>query len=206
MQVSDDDSTEARPRGRRARGEDTRAAVVEAARAEFLERGYTAASMRAVARRAGVDPALVRYWFPAGKPTLFAASLMNSAIDPGRIAASVVDGPMETMGPRLVAAVLAVWERPDAEETMALLLRTVTSGFDLPGSLRDYLMSEVFARVRPKVEGDDAALRVNLVMSHVVGLMVARYLVRIEPLASTPAADVVRQVGPVIQRYLTPDA
>ena len=89
---------------------------------------------------------------------------------------------------------------------MTLLLRTVTSGFDLPGSLRDYLMSEVFARVRPMVDGEDAALRVNLVMSHVVGLMVARYLVRIEPLASTPAADVVRQVGPVIQRYLTPDA
>lgn len=203
--VSPGSPVEPRPRGRRARGEDTRAAIVDAARAEFLECGYSGASVRAIARRAGVDPALVRYWFPAGRSSLFAASLMNAGIDPGRIAAAVVEGPVETMGPRLIEAVLNVWERPDAEETMALLLRTVTSGFDLPGSLRGYLMSEVFARIRPKVSGDDAALRVNLVMSHVVGLMVARYLVRLEPLASASVADVVDQVGPVIQRYFTPD-
>jgi len=195
-----------RPRGRRARGEDTREAILEAARAEFLERGYTAASVRSIARRAGVDPALVRYWFDDGKAGLFAASLMDAGINPARIAEAVSAGPLESMGPRLVAAVLAVWEVPGARGTMQLLLRSVASGFDFPASLRQYLMTEVFARVRPAVPGPDADLRVNLAMSHVVGLMVARYLVGLEPLASTPAADVVAQVGPVIQRYFTPDA
>lgn len=204
--ASDDAAAEPRPRGRRARGEDTRRAIVEAARGEFFERGYTGASMRAVARRAGVDPALVRYWFPGGRPTLFAASIMDGGIDPARIAATVAAGPVETMGTRLVEAVLAAWERPDAQEAMGLILRTIASGLDVPGSLREYLMREVFTRVRPAVSGEDAALRVNLVMSHVVGLMIARYLVRIEPLASTPADEVARYAGPMIQRYLTPDA
>ncbi|NLE70854.1 MAG: TetR/AcrR family transcriptional regulator [Actinomycetales bacterium] len=201
-----DDAAEPRPRGRRARGQDTRRAIVDAARTEFLEHGYSAASMRAVARRAGVDPALVRYWFPQGRSALFAATLTDTGIDPGRIAASVASGPVETMGPRLVAAILAAWERPDAQETMALLLRTIATGLDVPAAIRDYLMREVFARVRPAVSGPDADLRINLAMSHVVGLMVARYLVRLEPLASAPAAQVVAEVGPVLQRYFTPDA
>lgn len=205
MAEPDADDAETRPRGRRARGEDTRRAIVEAARAEFLERGYGAASMRAVARRAGVDPALVRYWFPEGRAALFAATLTDTGIDPGRIAASVAEGPLETMGTRLVAAILAAWERPDAQETMALLLRTIATDADVPAAIRDYLMREVFARVRASVPGPDADLRVNLAMSHVVGLMVARYLVRLEPLASAPAAQVVAEVGPVLQRYFTPD-
>ncbi|HSK59217.1 MAG TPA: TetR family transcriptional regulator [Actinomycetospora sp.] len=194
----------ARPRGRRARGEDTRRAIVDAARAEFLERGYAAASMRAVARRAGVDPALVRYWFAEGKPALFVASLLLDGISPASIAAKVAAGPVETMGERLIAEVLAVWERPDAQEKMRLLLRSVMSGFDLPSSLREYLMVEVFARVRPAVTGAEADLRVNLAMSQVVGVLVARYLVALEPLASVAPADVVRLVGPVLQGYFTP--
>ena len=67
-------------------------------------------------------------------------------------------------------------------------------------------MAEGFSRVRPVVPGRDADLRVNLAMSHVVGLLLARYVVRLEPLASSSVADVVAQAGPVIQRYFTPDA
>lgn len=180
-------------------------AILEAARAEFLERGYAAGSMRAVARRAGVDPALVRYWFD-DKASLFAASLMDARINPARLAEGVAAGPVETIGPRLVQTVLGVWEFPDGQEKMQLLLQSIAGGYDLPASLREYLMSEVFARVRPIVPGPDADLRVNLAMSHVVGLLLARYVVRLEPLASTPVADVVAQVGPVIQRYFTPEA
>lgn len=194
-----------RPRGRRARGEDTRVAIIEAARAEFLERGYAAGSMRSVARRAGVDPALVRYWFD-DKPSLFAASLMDARINPARLAERVAAGPVETIGTRLLETVLGVWEFPDGREKMQILLRSVAAGYDLPASLREYLMVEVFARVRPVVTGADADLRVNLAMSHVVGLLLARYVVRLEPLASASVADVVAQAAPVVQRYFTPDA
>lgn len=193
-----------RPRGRRADGEDTRARILDAARAEFLERGYAAASLRAVARRAEVDPALVRYWFEDGKPQLFVGSLLDSGINPARIAEAVAAGPVESMATRMVTAILAAWETPGASDSLQLLVRGLTSGHDLPGSVREFLMAEVFARVRPRFDGPDAALRVNLAMSSVVGLMLARYVVRLEPLASMPAEDVVRHVAPVIQRYITP--
>jgi hypothetical protein len=34
---------------------------------------------------------------------------------------------------------------------------------------------------------------------------VARYIIRVEPLASTPSAQVAAAVGPTVQRYLTGD-
>jgi len=48
----------------------------------------------------------------------------------------------------------------------------------------------------------DIALRAQLVASQLLGLALARYLLRLEPLASLPAADVVAAVGPTLQRYL----
>lgn len=192
-------------RGRRAGGEDTRAAIVEAARAEFLERGYAGASMRAVARRAGVDPALVRYWFPEGRPELFVASVMDGAVNPGHVAAAVVAGPPETLGVRLVTSLLAAFEEPTVRERLLVVLRGMTAGDELPDSVRQYLMAEVFARIRPRMSGPDADLRANLLMSQVVGLILARYLVRLEPLASAPAEEVVTLLAPVLQKYFTPD-
>lgn len=199
-------SSSARPRGRRARGEDTRAAIVEAARAEFLERGYRAASLRAVARRAEVDPALVRYWFAGGKPELFVASVVDGAINPGRVAATVAAGPVESMGVRLVTALLAAFEVPQVRDRLLVVFGGMASGAELPDSVREYLMAEVFSRIRPRLAGPDADLRVNLVMSHVVGLILARYVLRLEPLASADPARVVALMGPVIQGYMTPPA
>lgn len=193
-------------RGRRAGGEDTRTAIVEAARAEFFERGYAAASMRAVARRAGVDPALVRYWFPEGRPELFVASVMDGAVNPGHVAAAVADGPLESMGERLVGALIVAFEEPTVRDRLLVVLRGLTAGDELPDSVRQYLMTEVFARIRPRLSGPDADLRVGLAMSQVVGFIVGRYLVRLEPLASAPPEAVVAHLGPVLQRYFTPDA
>src|ERR1700759_1320075 len=63
-----------RRRGRRPGGANTRAQLLDAARAEFAERGYEGATVRAIADRAGVDPAMVNHFF-GGKDGLFPASL-----------------------------------------------------------------------------------------------------------------------------------
>ena len=84
-------SRQARPRGRRPAGENTRAALLDAARKEFTERGFDGATVRTIAQRAGMDPAMVNHWF-GGKDALFVAAL-QLPVDPEDIIRRVLDGP-----------------------------------------------------------------------------------------------------------------
>lgn len=95
-----------RPRGRRPAGSDTRGAIVRAARSEFAERGYDGTSLREVARRAGVDAALVHHYFD-GKAGLFGAA-MDLPTDPGERIRQLVDQGRAGIGERLVRLFLTV--------------------------------------------------------------------------------------------------
>lgn len=190
-----------RPRGRRGSGEDTRALILAAAEREFAERGYADASLRGIARRAGVDPALVRYWFDGGKAELFSSVMSRGTVNPVQLVQAVLAGPEESRGTRIVLAVLGAWDRPEAAERIRLIFGAASTG---PGedAVRDFLTEEVFARIARTVPGPDALLRIQLVASHVAGLMFARHVLRLEPLASTPLENLAAMAGPVLQRYL----
>src|SRR5260370_34221333 len=60
--------------GRRPGNADTRGEIIEAAKRVFAAKGYDGASLRAVAREAQVDPALVHHYFD-GKASLFVAAM-----------------------------------------------------------------------------------------------------------------------------------
>ena len=76
--------------GRRPGNQDTREAIIAAAREAFAEKGYDRASIRAIATGAGVDPALVHHYFGT-KDQLFLATV-NAPIDPGEILPRVLSG------------------------------------------------------------------------------------------------------------------
>jgi hypothetical protein len=65
------------------------------------------------------------------------------------------------------------------------------------------MLRMIFTPVAQALDTPDAPLRVQLVASQMLGLVVARYVLALEPLASLPPAEVVRLVGPTLQRYLT---
>src|SRR3954468_7349844 len=90
-------STKART-GRRPGATGSRAAILEAAQRLFADRGYDATSVRAVAARARVDPALVLHFF-GSKAELFASSL-HLPLDPSEIEA-LAQGDRKTLGRRL---------------------------------------------------------------------------------------------------------
>ncbi len=96
-------------RGRRPGNVDTRAQIVRAAAAVFAEDGYGGVSLRAVARRAGVDPALVHHYF-ADKAALFVET-MALPIDPKTIKDEVDAAGFS--GERLVDRFLAQWEQDE---------------------------------------------------------------------------------------------
>lgn len=193
-----------RGRPRKERGAaSTRSAIVRAAAEEFTERGYEAASLRAVARRAGVDSALVHHYFE-DKAELFAATL-EAPLRPDRVLDVVLGAPKERIGETLVRYLLTQLEDEHAAGRMVLILRTVLSSGPGTRMVREFLTREVFSRLAAMAEGDDAELRADLAASQVVGLMMTRYALKLQPIASASVDELARRVGPVLQWHLFGD-
>jgi AcrR family transcriptional regulator len=186
--------------GRRPGSPDTRGEILEAARREFGAQGYDRTSMRAVARAAGVDPALVHHYF-AGKEDLLLAA-MEVPFDPRTLLASVLEGPRDQTGERLVRAVLGEWDDPERQPRLLAVIRTAIASEASSHLLRDGFLRLILDQIASIPDVDDASRRGNLVASQIVGLIMARYVVGIEPLASMPADEVAASIGPTLQRYL----
>ncbi|MEO6942966.1 MAG: TetR family transcriptional regulator [Terrimesophilobacter sp.] len=201
MAAGPGDESIPRPRGRRRHGEgDARTQIIAAASKEFLDNGYDATSMRAIARRAGVDPALVHHYFEE-KAELFAASV-SSPVRPDVIVREVLRGPRDQIGVNLVTIALTSMETGKSAERIISLIRTAL-GHDFAATmLRQFLTREVLRKIADELGVDDGDLRATAVASQLVGLFVVRYGVRVEPLASAPIAEVAARIGPVIQWHL----
>ncbi len=189
-----------RRRGRRPGGADTRAALLAAARAEFADRGYDGATVRAIADRAGVDAAMVNHWF-GGKEALFTAA-MDLPIDPKAVLAELLPGDPEQLGERIVHRFLTIWDGADSGRPLAALIRSVASHETAARLMRQFV--GVFVRrIVSSVAPDRTELRTALCASQLVGLGVVRYVLRLEPLASADHATVAAALAPTLQRYLT---
>ena len=187
--------------GRRPGGGDTRAQILAAARTAFAEQGYDGTSLRAVARAAGVDPALVHRFY-GGKAALFGAA-MDLPAEPGALVRGLLADGVDGLGDRIVRTFLGVWDTPAAQDRLVALLRAGVAGSDSAELLRGFLTEAVLVPVAEATGRADGPLRASLVGSQLVGLAVARYVLRIEPLASADAATVAAAIGPTLQRYLT---
>jgi len=188
-------------RGRRRKDAgDARSAILAAAVAEFLEHGYDRTSLRGIARRAGVDPALVHHYF-ADKATLFMEAL-ESPVRPQAIVALALAGPRERIGETVVRTVLEALDSPATRDRMRQLVRTALGHDFAARMLRQFVVREVLGRIAAALDTDDAPFRATLAASQIVGLMVVRAGVQAEPLASAPIEEVVARVGPVVQWHL----
>ncbi|MFN8074956.1 MAG: TetR family transcriptional regulator [Kineosporiaceae bacterium] len=190
-----------RRRGRRPAGEDARAAIVAAARAEFAERGYEATTLRGIARVAGVDARLVHHYFD-GKDEVFAAA-MEVPVPPRMIVEAVLQGPREEIGVRLLTTMFGVWDAPGGRERITAIVSSATASPTGARIIREFLVTEIFGRIAASLDVDRATLRASLVGSQMIGLIMARYVVQIDPVASAPAPELVAAVAPTVQRYLT---
>ena len=190
-------------RGRRPGGPDTRGAILAAARESFAHKGFAGTTIRAVAASAGVDAALVHHSF-GSKDDLFIAAL-EIPVDPRQVVPMVFAEGVEGAGERLTRMFLSVWEDPEARLPLIALVRASLGEAGPVNLLREGVLRMIFTPLREILPGDDAEERVQLVLSQLVGLVVARYVLAVEPLASMPPEDVVAWVAPTVQRYLDGD-
>ncbi|MEA2192017.1 MAG: hypothetical protein QOI73_2138 [Solirubrobacteraceae bacterium] len=188
--------------GRRPGDSGTREAIRAAAIEQFSQRGYDRPSMRSIAQQAGVDPALVSHFF-GSKHALF-VDVVELPFDPAQVIPMVFgDGDRAQVGTRLAGFLVGVLDQPAARRRIVGLVRAAASEPEAARMVRELLAREIFARVVEQLRVDDAQLRANLVASQVVGLVMARYILGLEPLASMAADDVAAAVAPTLQRYLT---
>ncbi|MGC4864321.1 TetR family transcriptional regulator [Micromonospora sp. DT53] len=187
--------------GRRPGKPGTREAILDAARTAFAERGFDAASIRAIAGTAEVDPALVHHYF-GSKDQLFLAA-MNFPFDPGQLVPKVLAGDRDAVGERMVRAFLGIWDSPVGSAAQALLRSAVTNEWTAR-LLREFVTTQVLRRVLENLDVDPAELplRGSLVATQMIGLAMMRHVVRLEPVASADPETLVAAIGPTIQRYL----
>lgn len=186
--------------GRRPRPSGTREAILRAARRAFHERGYDGATIRGIAADAGVDPALV-YHFYGSKERLFAAA-MEVPFTPSEVFPALLEGGAEGLGERILRFFLEVNDRPGAGPFVALI-RSASSNERAAAMLRGFMAWEVIGRLARALGVPDAELRATLVGSQLAGLAMARYVLRVEPLASADHDTLAAWIAPTLQRYLT---
>jgi AcrR family transcriptional regulator len=189
-----------RPRGRRPTGEDTRGALLDAAREMFVERGYEGATVRAIAQRAGVDAAMVNHWF-GGKDGLFVAA-MEFPVNPAEVLPTLLDGDPERTAERLVRTFLCIWDA-NGGGPLAALMRSVSSHDGAATMLREFIGRMILRGLVTPLAPDRPELRAALCATQVAGLAMVRYVLKLEPLASADHETVVAAVAPNLQRYLT---
>jgi AcrR family transcriptional regulator len=189
-------------RGRRPGPSTTRDAIRAAARERFAEHGYDRVRMRDVAADAGVDVALVTYHF-GSKDGLFAAALEMPTPMAALMADVLEQGEVEDFGERFLRRVLEVWDDERSGGALVALVRSAMSHPPAAEALREFVQRELLARIAARLDAPDADKRAALFGSQLIGLLLYRHVLHVEPVASMPAEELVRRAAPALQRHLT---
>lgn len=190
-------------RGPRPGGPNTRAEILAAAGDVFSRDGYARGSVRAVAREAGVDPALVRHYFDS-KSELFVEA-MRPPIDLAEHAARLAQGDPALVGTRVMTFFLGVWEDPVRGPRIVSLMRAALEHTEVTEFVRHLIVEDVIHKVASAVGAKDPARAAITAASQVFGLAMMRYVARMEPLASESPESLVARYGPIVTRLLRED-
>jgi len=191
---------------RPVREDDGRDAVLDAARLAFRASGYVGTTLRGVAAAAGVAPDVVKSYYD-NKDALFAAAL-RLPLDPASAIPELLAPGLDGMGERLVRMTMRTLGDERVRDDLATLFAAAPNAAVPEGTnraiatLSDFIASSLIDRVVRALGVPDARMRSAVVASHLVGMAVTRYVVRLEPLASAPDELVVRLYAPTIQQLL----
>ncbi|MDA4107222.1 TetR/AcrR family transcriptional regulator [Mycolicibacterium holsaticum] len=187
--------------GRPPGASDTRERILTSARDLFARNGFDKTSIRAIAAGAGVDPALVHHYFGT-KTQLFGAAI-QIPVDPMTVIGPLREVPLDQIGRTLPSLVLPLWDSELGKGFIATLRSTLAGG-DVT-LFRSFLQEVIVAEVGSRVDDPPGSgrVRVQFVASQLVGVVMARYILELEPFKSLPVERIVDTIAPTLQRYLT---
>lgn len=187
-------------RGRRAGTPDTRGQILAVARRRFLADGYQAVTMRRVAAEAGVDLALVSYYF-GSKKGLFGAAVTASA-NPADVIARAMRGELATLPQRALRDLLALWDAPETGAPLRAMFGSIGQDPGFAALVREMLERELIAPLTARLGDADAERRAAAFCTQIAGIVMTRYILRLEPVTSMPADEIIRTFGPALHATL----
>ncbi|MFE9256821.1 TetR family transcriptional regulator [Streptomyces sp. NPDC006879] len=182
------------PRGRRPGNPDTRTAILETARRRFLSEGYHAVTLRSVAAEAGVDLALISYFF-GSKKGLFGAALALT-VNPAEVVVTVLEGDPASFPQRALRVMISVWDDPESGPALLAMMRNATQDDTFAALVKEVLEREIVERIAAHLRGANARRRAAAFTAQMAGLITTRYLLRLEPVASMSPDEIVRHFAP----------
>lgn len=187
--------------GRRPRGSgNPRADILRAAQNEFGERGFDRGSIRAIARRARVNPALVYHYFES-KDSLFRESVRH-IMRGAQAVASGLRGGDDEIGTLIVRTFLDRWSGGPDSMAFRGLLRSASTSEKASRILRDLIAQQVTPLISRDRRTGDPERRVALIASTLMGAGMIRFVIRMPALSTTSTDQVARWIGPCVTRYL----
>ncbi|BBH69940.1 TetR family transcriptional regulator [Actinoplanes sp. OR16] len=178
-------SQTAEPKKRTRDPEKKRAAILAAAREVFAETGYEKATVREIARRAGVTHGLVVLHF-SSKEQLFLAAVPGPSI-----LSESVPGDRDGLPARVAGAYVKRMESAGGADPFIAVVRSAAGEQEVAKGLLRALREESLAAYREVLTGDDVDARVDLIGAHLIGITVSRYVLADGPLAAMPPEQLV---------------
>ncbi len=186
------------PRGERG---EIRDRILDTARDAFATYGYAGTTMRSVARSAGVDAALVTYYFNNK------SGLLDAALSPPpAYAARIVEAaraPLSQRGAALVRAMIDSWEDPETSPFLRSIILTAAHEPVALERMREVVAVLIIGAMSDSLSDDERELRAAHVASQIIGVALRRYVWPSGPLATISADEVVALVAPTVRNSLT---
>ena len=196
----------ARKRGRPRRTESdaagTRDRILDAARQQFSESGFEKTSVRAIAKAAGVDAALVHHYFGT-KEQVFEAAVEVAFAPAVKVRDAVLEGPLDDAGERMTRTIFGLWENPVTRKPLLAIVRSAVNNEAAAAVFRRLVSAQLLRRIAGELDAPDAELRAELAAAQLVGVAMMRYVIKIEPVASADVEEIIARVAPVVQGHLT---
>jgi len=181
--------------------DDVRRKVLDTARGLYARQGYVSTSIKGVAAAAGVAPDLVRRYYN-NREDLFAAAL-RLPFEPASAVARLLAPGIDGLGERLVRVTFEMLDDPEVRDQIGIMVGDAKSAAKVVTTMREFLEESIIDRIAAALRVPDARMRVNLASSYLMGVAGARYILRLEPMASASTDELVRMVAPAVQTALT---
>jgi AcrR family transcriptional regulator len=193
--------TDRRRTGRRPGESTTQEAILEAARVAFASQGYNGASLRGIARDAGVDPALIVHFFGSKGGLITAA--VEWPFDPDQeIEEILADGP-DHVGERLARAFIEHWDETRVRSPILSLMHAAITDERVAALMREFMMARLALPIMRRLAVDEPSLRAALLASQLLGVGISRYALELDGLANISADRLIATFGPLLQRVCT---
>ena len=100
---------------------------------------------------------------------------------------------------------MTLWDSEVGASFIATL-RSILAGSEV-NLFRTFIQDVIAVEVGARVDDPPGSgiIRIQFVASQLVGVVMARYILQLEPFASLPAQQIADTIAPNLQRYLTGD-